>query len=343
MNVRAGFVSTGSAFPERVLTNDDLKQWMDTSDEWITIRCGIRQRRIAAPDEATSDFMARAAQEALQRAGWLATDVEMIIAATSTPDHLLFPSTGCLVQKKIGATQAFAFDMNAACSGFAYGVSIADKYIRTGDVRRILLIGGDVMSRYLDLRDRTTGIIFGDGAGAVCIEATGDGRGVYASHLVSMGEFEDLLKVPVGGSAHPYPDPYAAKSSPGVDWSQFGEEAPGPTCIHMAGREIFRHAVGSLAEVTRTVIERAGITAGDVSWVVPHQANQRIVEAMAKKLDFPMERVAINLDRYGNTSAGTIPSALHELVMRGQLQRGQWVVLTAFGAGLTYGAAALKW
>lgn len=340
---RARFISTGAAFPERVLSNDDLKQWMDTSDEWIRIRCGIRERRIAAPDEATSDLMARAGAEALERAGWAPDSVEMVVACTSTPDYLLFPSTACLVQKKLGLTGAFAFDMNAACSGFAYGISMANNYIRAGEVKRVLLLGGDVMSRYLDLRDRTTGIIFGDGAGAACLEADTSGRGVHATHLVAMGEHEDLLKVPVGGSAQPGVAPWAARAMGDPDWSAFSDEAPDPTCIRMAGREIFRHAVGSLAEVTQTVMDKAGITAADVSWVVPHQANLRIIDAVRKKLDIDPERIAINLDRYGNTSAGTIPTALNDLLEAGRLTEGQWVVMVAFGAGLTYGAAAVRW
>lgn len=340
---RARIVSTGAAFPDRVIKNDDLRQWMDTSDEWIRIRCGIQERRVCAPGEATSDLMARAAVVALDRAGWAPESVDMILAATSTPDYLLFPSTGCLVQKKIGATGAFAFDMNAACSGFAYGLSIAQQYIRTGDAKRVLLLGGDVMSRYLDLRDRTTGIIFGDGAGAVCLEPDETGRGVHATHLVSMGEHEDLLKVEVGGSALPGPSPWAARTTEPADWASFTGEAPDPTCIRMAGREIFKHAVSSLAEVTETVLAKAGITVADVSWVVPHQANLRIVEAVRKRLGMPEEKFVINLDRYGNTSAGTIPTALDELVASGRLEAGQWLVLVAFGAGLTYGAAVVRW
>ena len=343
MTTRARFISTGSAFPERVITNDDLKQWMDTSDEWIRIRCGIRERRVAAPGEATSDLMARAGKIAMERAGWAPDSVDMVLACTSTPDYLLFPSTACLVQKKLGIKGGFAFDMNAACSGFAYGVSVANNYIRVGEAKRVLLLGGDVMSRYLDLRDRSTGIIFGDGAGAACLEADDTGRGVHATHLVAMGEHEDLLKVPVGGSAQPGVAPYAARTTDDPDWSDYSDEAPDPTCIRMSGREVFRHAVGSLAQVTKTVIEKAGITTEDVSWVVPHQANLRIIDAVRKKLKLDPERIAINLDRYGNTSAGTIPTALNDLLEAGKIEPGQWIILVAFGAGLTYGAAAVRW
>ena len=198
------------------------------------------------------------------------------------------------------------------------------------------------MSRYLDLRDRGTGIIFGDGAGAACLEADDSGRGVWATHLQAMGDYEDLLKVPVGGSARPGPAPYAAKTLGDPDWSDYPDEAPDPTCIRMAGREVFKHAVGSLSEVTLTVLKKAGVALGDVSWIVPHQANLRIIDAVRKKLGVDEDRFAINLDRYGNTSAATIPTALDELWASGRLKEGQWVVMVAFGAGLTYGAAVVK-
>ena len=322
--IRSRVIGTGAYLPERVVSNDELARTVDTSDAWIVERTGIRQRHIAADGELTSDLATAAAHAALAGAGVLPEGLDLILVATSTPDHT-FPACAAAVQRKLGAARAVAFDLQAVCSGFIYALTVADKFLVTGQAKTALVLGSETFSRLLDWRDRTTCVLFGDGAGAVVLRAeqgtgTAFDRGVLATHLGSDGRHYNDLYVDGG------------PSSTGTTGH-----------LRMNGREVFRHAVQTLTGASERVLQAAGLTVDDVDWLVPHQANLRILEAVAKRLGIDAERVLITVDRHANTSAASIPLALAEAAAAGRLQGGQLLVLNAMGGGFTWGAALVRW
>ncbi len=324
---RACIVATGSYVPQRVLTNAELEKMVDTTDEWIVTRTGIRERHIAAPDEATSDMGAEAARRALANAGVAAEEVDLIIVATITPD-MGFPNTACFVQAKIGAKNAFCFDIEAACSGFVYGLDLARQYIGTGSARTVLVIGAEKISCITDWSDRSLCVLFGDGAGAAVVQSVPGRNGILASVMRSDGTLSDLLKLPGGGSRHP---------------TSAETLAQGLHYMKMEGRDVFKHAVTCMTDVARRALDRAGLTVDDMDLIIPHQANQRIVSAIGERLGGAPEKYFVNLDRYGNTSAASVILALDEAHRMGRLQRGNRVLLVAFGGGFTWGATVLEW
>ena len=325
----ARILGTGHAVPDRVLTNADLEEIVDTTDEWITTRTGMKERHVAADGEATSNFATSAAQRALDMAGVDAAELDMILCGTVSPD-MLFPATACLVQENLGAKQAFAFDFSAGCSGFVYGLDIASQYLRTGAARKVLLIGGETLTRYIDWTDRSTCVLFGDGAAAVVLEASDDpARGVLATCLHSDGALWAAIHMPGGGSRRPANDPKIIEE--------------GLPFIKMQGNTTFKTAVRALAGVSNEALEKAGLDYSDVRWLIPHQANQRIIEAVGQRLAIEGDRVYSNVARYGNTSAASIPIALDELNRTGQIEPGDVLLVSAFGAGLTWGAAVIRW
>ncbi len=314
---------TGSYLPERVLTNADLEAMVDTSDEWIVSRSGIRERRIAAEDQRTSDLCYIAAQRAMESAGVSAEDIDFIIVGTTTPD-LVFPSTAVLLQERLGLRHVGAMDVNAACTGFLYALSVADKWIRVGDAKRALVIGAECLSRMIDWEDRTTCVLFGDGAGAVVLEAAEE-PGIMSTHIHANGEHRELLKTRAGVSAG------------------FDLDAPrGGVAIEMKGNEVFKVAVRTLGRIVDETLEANGLEKSDLDWLVPHQANLRIITATASKLDMDMDQVIVTVDRHGNTSAASVPLALDEAVRDGRIQRGQLVLMEAFGGGFTWGSALVR-
>ncbi len=324
----ARIVGWGKYLPSKVLTNFDLERMVETSDEWIRTRTGIRERHLVDdPNVASSDLAVEAAKEALRVADMTAGDIDLILVATSTPDHL-FPATACLVQDKLGATKAGAFDVSAACSGFIYALALARGMIVTGDIDTALVIGTEVLSRFVDWSDRETCVLFGDGAGAVVLKASEERGGVLASMLGADGSGARLLELPMGGSRLP----------PSVDGI-----AERKHYIKMKGRPIFRFAVQVMAESSRVVMERIGWTPEDVDLVVPHQANERIVQAAMRQLKMPQEKAYLNIATHGNTSTASVPMALVDAVNEGKIKQGSKLILTGFGAGLTYAAVAIEW
>ena len=328
--MRARIVGTGHAVPERILSNSDLERMVETSDEWITTRSGIKERRIADGEDANSSFAVPAARRALEMSGVAAQDLDLVLVATVSPD-MLFPATACLVQQQLAATRAAAFDFAAGCSGFIYGLNIASQFIENGSARNVLLIGSEILSKFVDWEDRQTCVLFGDGA-AACVLQSHEGtdrRGVLAVRMHSDGSLHDLIHMPGGGSRRPP-----------SDRSSIDERLP---FIKMKGSETFKIAVRSLAEVSDEVLSASGHSYDDVKWLIPHQANRRIIDAVGQRLELDSERVYVNIERFGNTSAASIPIALDELNRAGKLDEGDLLVLTAFGAGLTWGAAAVAW
>lgn len=315
---------TGSYLPEKVLTNADITKFVETSDEWIVARTGIRERHVAAEGETTSDLGYHAAVRAMEAAGVTAAEIDLIIMGTTTPD-LIFPSSACLMQHKLGANGCPAFDVNAACSGFIYALTIADKFIRTGAAKTALVVGSETLTRMLDWNDRGTCVLFGDGAGAVVLKADTE-TGILSTHMHADGGKKELLWNPVGVSAGFKMD----EPNAGVR-------------VLMTGNEVFKHAVKALDSVVEEALQANGMDRHDLDWLVPHQANLRIIEATAKRLDMPMERVIVTVDRHGNTSSGSVPLALDEAVRSGKIQRGQLVLLEAFGGGFTWGSALLRY
>ena len=326
MNVR--ITGTGSALPAKILTNAELERLVDTSDEWITSRTGIKERRIAAAGEYTSTFAAEAARRAMAMAGAHPEEIDFIIIGTVTPDFP-FPSTACLVQDLIGATNATAFDLSAACSGFLFGISIAEKYLRSGAARKILVIGAEVLSRIVDWQDRNTCVLFGDGAGAVVLEASDGGHSLLSTHTFSNGTFWNLLYQPGCGSRN------TAADSHTIDERLF--------YLRMEGNEVFKHAVRGMEEAALKALETNGLTPADISLMIPHQANRRIIDATAKRLGLGSERVFINLHKYGNTSSASIPVALDEVNRLGVLNPDSKLLLVSFGGGFTYASALVNW
>jgi 3-oxoacyl-[acyl-carrier-protein] synthase III len=324
--MKACIAGIGSYAPVRVLTNADLERMVATSDEWIRERTGIRERRIAAPGEACSDLAVRAGKRALTAAGLAATDLDMILVATCTGDYPL-PATACLVQHQLGATNAAACDLSAACCGFVYALSVADAYVKTG-MRHVLVIGSEVMSAITDWTDRNTCVLFGDGAGAVVVSTSDGERGILSTHLRSDGALCELIMVPGGGSRTPPSEKVIAERL------QF---------IKMKGNETFKVAVRTLEDIARTTLSANNLRVEDLDLYVPHQANIRILKAVIERLGLPIEKVMLNVDRYGNTSAASIPIALDEAVREGRIKDGSLVMLGAFGAGLTWASAVIRW
>ncbi len=323
MTTRAVVRGVGHHLPERVVANTEFEQTLDTSDEWIRARTGIERRHFAADGETTSDLALRAAEAALADAGLSAADIDAIIVATSTPD-LTFPATATMVQAQLGMSGGFAFDMQAVCAGFVYALANADALIRAGLARRILIIGAETFSRIMDFTDRTTCVLFGDGAGAVVLEAAESSgasseRGVLSADLHSDGRFREILYV-----------------DGGVSTGTSGH-------LRMQGKEVFRHAVEKLAETAHTALDRAGLDASDVDWIVPHQANLRIIRATAARMHLPMERVVVTVQDHGNTSAASIPLALSTARSEGKIKTGDLLVLEAIGGGLAWGSVVLRW
>lgn len=322
---KARIISLGSYVPERVLTNHDLEKMVDTTDEWIYTRTGIRERRIAAKGESTSDLGVRAAERALERAQLKATDVDLILVATMTPDHLC-PVTANLIQAKLQARSVPALDMLAACSGWLYGLSMAKAWIESGAYQRILLIATEKMSAFINFHDRSSCILFGDGAAAAVIAGEGAGLLIHEVDLGSDGAGADLIMIPAGGAKHP---------------TTAETLAEGGHFLTLKGKEVFKYAVRQMAASAEECLKKAGLHHGDIRWFVPHQANGRIMEAMARQLEIDEERVYRTIEKYGNTSASSIGIALDELMQEGKLKEGEHLLLTAFGGGLTWGASIL--
>ncbi len=323
----ATIVGTGMYVPDRVVTNHDLEAMVETSDEWIVERTGIRERRFSAPDEVTSDLAVIAARRALEMANVPPEEVDQIVLATTTPDRYL-PSCACTVQAKLGATRAAAYDMYAACTGFIYGLSIARGAIGTRIADTVLVIGVEQLSRIMDMTDRNTCVLFGDGAGAAVLRPCAPGDGILSVSIHSDGVLGDLLEVPAGGAAIP-------ASHDSVHRRQH--------YIHMRGKELFRQAVRSMDDSLRKALEDANLTMNDLELVIPHQANLRIIDAMRVRIGIPAERVLVNIERYGNTSSASIPITLDEVVRAGRLKPGEGVGFVAFGGGITWGASVARW
>lgn len=325
---KAVITGIGHAVPPRVMTNDDIAKIVDTNDAWIVQRTGIRERRICGPDETSGTLALAASREAIAHAGVAAEDLDLVIVATVTGD-MLFPATSCLVQDQIGATNAGAFDLGAACAGFIYATSVAASMIESGQCRRILVAGVDVLSKYVDWTDRATCVLFGDGAGAVVLEAQENTeRGVVATVLLSDGSGARQINIEVGGSHYPFTQ---------GDW-------PGQNrYLYMAGAEVYRFAVHAMGDACLRVLEHAGMTPDDIDLFVPHQANLRIINSSAERLGLPDEKVFVNVDKYGNTSGGSIPLGLYEAVQTGRLREGMTVLTVGFGAGLVWGANIIRW
>jgi len=321
-----GILGTGAYLPERVLTNHDLEKMVDTNDEWITQRTGIRERRMCEADACASDLAAPAAEMALENAGVSAKDIDLIICATTTPDAFL-PSTACFLQARIGAENAGAFDLSAACTGFVYALTAAHGHIVSGVADRVLVVGTECLTKITDFTDRTSCILFGDGAGAVVL-GTSDSGGILRAILGADGTQAEMMIIPAGGSRQP-----ATHES--VDDRQH--------YMKIRGREVYKFAVNKMAEMVAKVVAKSGLTLDDVDLVVPHQVNIRIIESAAKRLNMSMDKVYVNIDRYGNTSAASVPIALHEAVMEGRIKKDDLVVLVGFGGGLTWAATALRW
>jgi 3-oxoacyl-[acyl-carrier-protein] synthase III len=318
----ARITGTGGHLPDRVLTNAELERMVDTTDEWIQERTGISRRHLAGPTESTCDLAEAAARRAMDAAGVGASDIDLIVLATTTPDRV-FPSTACLLQQRLGIQGCAAFDIQAVCTGFIYALSVAEKFIRTDSSRCALVIGAETMSRILDWTDRSTCVLFGDGAGAAVLEAS-DEPGILSTHLHADGRYENLLMVPAGIS------------------QGYAQVLRGDAYITMRGNEVFKMAVNTLGDIVTETLSANGISKSDIDWLVPHQANIRIIKATARKLGMPMERVVVTVGEHGNTSAASVPLALDVAVRDGRIRRGETVLLEAFGGGFTWGSALLR-
>jgi 3-oxoacyl-[acyl-carrier-protein] synthase-3 len=324
--MKASIAGIGSYVPERILTNLDLEKMVDTSDEWITTRSGIKERHIAADDQAASDLSLIAGQRALRAAHLKPKDIGAIIVATATPD-MLFPSTACLVQTRIGARQVISFDISAGCTGFLYGLAIAESFVKNG-YDNILVIGTDVLSKITDYTDRTTCVLFGDGAGAAVIKKSDGTQGILSSYFAADGAPWNLLQQPGGGSRIPATHESVEKRL---------------HYIKMQGNEVFKVAVRAMSDAAVKTLERANIPASEITLLIPHQANIRIIEASAKRLNIPMDKVLVNIDRHGNTSAASIPIALDQAIQEGRIKQGDLILMIAFGAGFTWGGVLFRY
>jgi 3-oxoacyl-[acyl-carrier-protein] synthase III len=322
----AGIIGMGHAYPEGILTNADLEKIVDTSDDWITSRTGIKQRHKAAENEYTSQFGVLAARQALERAGVDASEVDLIVCATTTPDQIM-PSTGALIQAQLGANNAAGMDVFAACSGFLYGLTMVESMIRTGQIRYALVIGAEVLTKYVDYTDRSTCVIFGDGAGAALLGPVNSGKGILATKIRSDGRYEEQLYAPGGGTK-------LGTTHKTIDDRQH--------FFKMKGNELFKVAVRSMADIAAEMLEKSGYTVDDVDVVIPHQANQRITDAVASRLGVPEEKVFSNIAEHGNTSSASIPIAMDECIESGRIKEGSLVLLTAFGGGVTWGGTVIR-
>lgn len=316
----------GSYVPSRRLTNSDLEKLVETSDEWITSRTGIKERRICGENEAASDMAVAAAQRALESSGLKPEDIDLLLVGTVTPDFRL-PSQACMVQKKLGMVNAAAMDIVAACAGFLHGLATADAYIKAGQFKRVMVIGVEKLSSITDYTDRNTCVLFGDGAGAAVVVASDEERGIISTFLKSDGRYGELLWIPDGGTERPLQ-------------SLNGQ---GRVYLEMNGSEVFKHAVRQMVEASEKVIKEAGLTPADVTLMVPHQANIRIIQSTAKRLAISMEKVYLNIDKVGNTSSASVPIALDEVIKSGRVKRDDIILMTAFGGGLTWASALIKW
>jgi 3-oxoacyl-[acyl-carrier-protein] synthase-3 len=325
--IKSRIISTGSYLPEKVLTNFDLEKVVDTSDEWITERTGIKERRIADEGQAASDLAYEASRVALERAGLKADAIDLIIVATVTGD-MPFPSTACFLQDKLGALNAVGFDINATCSGFLYSLYIADSLIKSNMYKKVLVVGAEILSRITDWDDRNTCILFGDGAGAAILEPTEEDRGIFSMHINSDGRMWELLHLPGGGSRNP------------VSMDTFKKKLH---YIKMKGNETFKVAVRTLEDLVVKTLEESKLGSSQLSLLIPHQANLRIIQATADRIGIPMDKVIVNLDRYGNTSAASIPIALDEAIRDGRVKDGDYILLEAFGGGFTWASVLIKW
>lgn len=320
-------VGTGSYVPDKILTNDDMSRLVDTSDEWITTRTGIKERRIAAKDQYTSEMAANAALAALDQAGIAPTEVDLILVATATPD-MMFPATACLVQTKIGATKAACLDISAACSGFLVGIQIAQQFITSHTYETALVIGAEKLTSITNWTDRNTCVLFGDGAGAAVLRHRGGAHGVISTYMGSDGQFAKILFMPGGGCRTPITLENADKNL---------------QTIHMSGKDVYKQAVIAMLAACQNVLDQADLTIDDIACVIPHQANVRIIEAIADRLKIPMSRFFVNLDRYGNTSAAAVAIALDEANRTGRIKKGDYVLLVVFGGGLTWASTIVEW
>lgn len=325
--IRSRIIATGSCVPPRILTNFDLEKMVDTTDEWIVSRSGIRERRIVEKDVRTSDLGAEAARQALEMAGLSAEELDFIITGTNSPD-MFFPCTSCFIQAKIGAKKAAGFDISAGCTSFIHALSMGDKLIKEDPQRKVLVLGAEIMSKVTDWTDRATCVLFGDGAGAVILAGEEGERGVLSTHLHSDGALWELLYLPGGGSAYP---------------STHETVKQGMHCIKMAGNALFKVAVRAMAEVSMEALKCNQLTSADIDVMIPHQANVRIIEAVAKQLQFPMEKVFMNIEKFGNTSSATIPIAMDEMNRTGRLKPGTLILLSSFGTGVTWGGGVIRW
>ncbi len=319
--------STGVYLPDKVLTNADLEKMVDTSDEWITTRTGIKERRIVSKEQVTSDLAVNAARMALERGGLKAEDVDLILVATNTPDTI-FPATACWVQKKLGIKEIPAFDLEAGCTGLLYALIVAESLILSGTARRILLIGADILTKITNWEDRSTCVLFGDGAGAFILEESDDDSGLISHYWGADGSLAELLILPGGGTLHPANEKTVERKL---------------HYLTMKGNEVFKHAVKRMGESALEALKRAGLDKSQVDYLIPHQANLRIIDATGERLNLPKEKIVANIHKYGNMSVATIPVALHELAEEGKLQKGQIIVMVAFGAGFTWAAAVYRW
>ena len=323
----AGIIGTGTALPEKVITNADLEKLVETSDHWITERTGIKERRQAAPDETTSTLSVKASRQALEMAGITPKDLDLIICSTISPDMPL-PSTASFIQRELGAPDCCAFDLAAACSGFLFGLTVAEQFIKTGKAHRVLVIGAELLSRYIDYQDRATCVIFGDGVAAAVVGPVPSPSGILACEMHTNGTFADHLFIPAGGTIKP------ASCETVEARDHF---------IKMRGNELFKVAVRNLEEVSRRVLAQAGATTGQIDLFIPHQANQRITDAVRQRLGLPVEKVYSNISRVGNTSSASIPICLDECVRAGRIKKGDLILMSAFGAGVTWGAVLMRW
>jgi 3-oxoacyl-[acyl-carrier-protein] synthase-3 len=320
-------IGTGSYVPEKILTNADLTSMVDTTDEWITTRTGIKERRIAAKDEHTSDMATKAALAAIEQAGISAKEIDLILLATATPD-MVFPATACLVQTKIGATKAACLDVSAACAGFLFAIEIAQQFITSHTYETVLVIGAEKLSSITNWTDRNTCVLFGDGAGAAILRHRGSTHGVIATHVGSDGQYADILFMPGGGCRIPITRENADKQL---------------QTIHMSGKDVYKQAVIAMLAASKTVLDQAGLAIEDIACVIPHQANLRIIEAIADRLKIPLDRFYVNLDRYGNTSAAAVAIALDEANRTGRIKTGDYVLMVVFGGGLTWASTVIEW
>ncbi|WP_297570142.1 beta-ketoacyl-ACP synthase III [uncultured Anaerovibrio sp.] len=325
--INAGILGTGYYLPEKILSNSDLEKIVDTSDEWITERTGIKERRIAANDVATSDLALKAAEMALKDAKVSPDELDLIIVATLTSDRII-PSTACIIQDLLGAKRAAAFDLSAACSGFAYGITVASQFIQCGAYRKALVIGAETLSKYINWEDRNTCVLFGDGAGAAVLGQVEDGYGILSFDLGSDGSGGDAIQIPSSGSRMPVSNESIEKRL---------------NLIHMNGKEVFKFAVKAMGNTVKHSLEKIGMKQEEINWLVPHQANIRIIQSAAKRLAMPMEKVIVNIQKYGNMSAACIPIALAEAAAEKRFKKGDIIALSGFGAGLTWASCIIRW